>query len=95
MITTVIMLLTLCVGLVFIFMISIENLDRNLKKHKYNNENEIKTINYRFNVEYENVEKLKIDLFKSNEKNVLLEKRIVRLELQILKLSNIDTSRSY
>ena len=95
MITTVIMLLTLCVGLVFIFMISIESLDRSLKKHKYNNENEIKTINHRFNVEYENVEKLKIDLFKSNEKNVLLEKRIVRLELQILKLNNIDTSRSY
>ena len=95
MITTVIMLLTLCVGLVFIFMISIENLDRNLKKHESDNQNEMKMISHRFNTEYENVEKLKIDLFKSNEKNVLLEKRIVRLELQILKLNNIDTSRSY
>jgi len=95
MITTVIMLLTLCVGIIFIFVISVENLDRKLKKHESDNQNEMKMISHRFNTDYENAEKLKVELFKTNEKNVLLEKRIARLEIQILKLNNIDTSRSY
>jgi hypothetical protein len=95
MITTFIILLTLCVGLVFVFMASVENIERSLKKHESNNENEMKIINHRFNMEYENVERLRVDLFKANEKNVLLEKRIAKLEIQILKLNDIDTSRSY
>jgi guanylate kinase len=95
MITTVIMLLTLCVGIIFIFVISVENLDRKLKKHESDNQNEMKMISHRFNMEFENVERLRVDLFKANEKNVLLEKRIAKLEIQILKLNNIDTSRSY
>lgn len=95
MITTVIILLTICVGLVFIFMASIENFDRMLKKHESDNQNEMKMISHRFNIEYENVERLKSYLFKANEKNVLLEKRINRLEIQMLKLNNTDTSKYY
>jgi len=95
MVTTVITLLTLCVGIVFIFMISVESLDRSLKKHEYDNENEIKVINNRFNIEYENVEKLKVDLFKLKEKNIQLERQVKGLELQILKLKDIDSSKYY
>lgn len=95
MIITVIMLLTLCVGLVFVFMASIENLERSLKKHKSNNENEMKEINHRFNKVYDNEMEMKQLLFKITQTNVSLEKRIAKLEIQILKLNNIDTSKSY
>ena len=53
MITTVITLLTLCVGLVFIFIISIENLNKDIKKIEEKYKNEMDVIKHRFNIVYD------------------------------------------
>ena len=95
MITVVITLLILCVGLVFIFLISLENISKDVEKREKNHKNEMEIINHRFNIDYVNVEKLKVSLIKTNEKNVLLEKRITKLENEILQLKSGDNSKFY
>jgi ribosomal protein L24 len=79
----------------FIFLISLENIDRDIKKFESKHENEMKVISHKFNIEYENLEKLKLELFKSDEKNVSLEKRISKLEKEILQLKSGDNSKFY
>ena len=95
MVTVVITLLTLCVGLVFVFMVSIESLDKDIKiiDKKYKNEMEI--INHRFNEINNNTLRQDVEVFKLKEKNIQLEKQIKGLELQILKLKDIDSSKYY
>ena len=95
MITTVITLLTLCVGLVFIFMISIENLNKDIKKIEEKYKNEMDVINYRFNTVYNHERKYNVEIFKLEEKNTLLEKRISKLEKEILQLKSGDNSKFY
>jgi len=95
MITIIILLLVFCVGMFFIFLISLENIDRDIKKFESKHENEMKVISHKFNIEYENLEKLKLELFKSDEKNVSLEKRISKLEKEILQLKSGDNSKFY
>ena len=95
MVTVVITLLTLCVGLVFVFMVSIESLDKDIKiiDKKYKNEMEI--VNHRFNEINNNILQQDVEVFKLKEKNIQLEKQIKGLELQILKLKDIDSSKYY
>jgi hypothetical protein len=95
MVTVVITLLTLCVGLVFVFMVSIESLDKDIKiiDKKYKNEMEI--VNHRFNEINNNTLRQDVEVFKLKEKNIQLEKQIKGLELQILKLKDIDSSKYY
>jgi hypothetical protein len=95
MITIIILLLVFCVGMFFLFLISLENVSRDIKKLESKHENEMKVISHRFNIEYENLEKLKLELFKSDEKNVSLEKRISKLEKEILQLKSGDNSKFY
>ena len=95
MITTVITLLTLCVGLVFIFIISIENLNKDIKKIEEKYKNEMDVINHRFNIVYDHEGKYNVEIFKSEEKNTLLEKRISKLEKEILQLKSGDNSKFY
>ena len=77
MITTVITLLTLCVGIIFIFIISLENVSK-----------DIETV-------YDHEGKNNIKIFKLEEKNTLLEKRISKLEKEILQLKSGDNSKFY
>jgi hypothetical protein len=95
MVTVVITLLTLCVGLVFIFLISLENIDRDIKKLEKQHKNEMEVVNHRFNLVYDHEREYKTKLFKSDEKNVLLEKRISKLENEILQLKSGDNSKFY
>ena len=95
MITTVITLLTLCVGLVFIFIISIENLNKDIKKIEEKYKDKMYVINYRFNNVYDHEGKYNIEIFKLEEKNTLLEKRISKLEKEILQLKSGDNSKFY
>ena len=95
MITTVITLLTLCVGLVFIFIISIENLNKDIKKIEEKYKDKMDVINYRFNNVYDHEGKYNIEIFKLEEKNTLLEKRISKLEKEILQLKSGDNSKFY
>ena len=95
MITTVITLLTLCVGLVFIFIISIENLNKDIKKIEEKYKDKMDVINYRFNNVYDHEGKNNIKIFKLEEKNTLLEKRISKLEKEILQLKSGDNSKFY
>jgi hypothetical protein len=50
MVTVVIILLTLCVGLVLIFLASMENIDKDIKIVDKKYKNEMKIINHRFNL---------------------------------------------
>jgi hypothetical protein len=95
MVTVVITLLTLCVGLVFVFMVCIESLDKDIKIIEKRYKNEIEDINYKFNNVNNNILKQDIEFFKLKEQNTQLEKQIKRLELQILKLKDIDSSKYY
>ena len=95
MITTVITLLTLCVGLVFIFMTSLENVSKDIEKIDKKYKNEMEVINYRFNTVYDHEGKNNIKIFKLEEKNTLLEKRISKLEKEILQLKSGDNSKFY
>lgn len=95
MITTVITLLTLCVGLVFIFMTSLENVSRDIENVKKQYKNEMDVINYRFNNVYDHEGKYNVEIFKLEEKNTLLEKRISKLEKEILQLKSGDNSKFY
>jgi peptidoglycan hydrolase CwlO-like protein len=95
MVTVVITLLTLCVGLVFVFMVCIESLDKDIKIIEKRYKNEIEDINYKFNNVNNNILKQDVEFFKLKEKNTQLEKQIKGLELQILKLKDIDSSRYY
>ena len=82
MITTVITLLTLCVGIIFIFIISLENVSKDIEKIDKKYKNEMEVINYRFNTVYDH-------------ENTLLEKRISKLEKEILQLKSGDNSKFY
>jgi CRISPR/Cas system-associated protein Csx1 len=95
MVTVVIILLTLCVGLVLIFLASMENLDKDIKIVDEKYKNEIKIINHRFNEINNNTLRQDVEVFKLKEKNIQLEKQIKGLELQILKLKDIDSSKYY
>ena len=95
MITTVITLLTLCVGIIFIFIISLENVSKDIEKIDKKYKNEMEVINYRFNTVYDHEGKNNIKIFKLEEKNTLLEKRISKLEKEILQLKSGDNSRFY
>ena len=95
MVTVVITLLTLCVGLVFVFMVCIESLDKDIKIIEKRYKNEIEDINYKFNNVNNNILKQDVEFFKLKEKNTQLEKQIKGLELQILKLKDIDSARYY
>ena len=95
MITTVITLLTLCVGLVFIFIISIENLNKDIKKIEEKYKDKMDVINYRFNNVYDHEGKYNREIFKLEEKYTLLEKRISKLEKEILQLKSGDNSKFY
>jgi predicted PurR-regulated permease PerM len=95
MVTTVITLLTLCVGLVFIFLISLENIDRDIKNLEKRYKNEIDTLHYRFNKQGDkNLEFQKI-LFKIINHNTSMEERITKLENEILQLKSGDNSKFY
>ena len=54
MVTVVITLLTLCVGLVLIFLASMENVDKDIKIIEKKYKNEMEVINHRFNVVNDN-----------------------------------------
>ena len=95
MITTVITLLTLCVGIIFIFIISLENISKDIEKIDKKYKNEMEVINYRFNTVYDHEGKNNIKIFKLEEKNTLLEKRISKLEKEILQLKSGDNSKFY
>jgi hypothetical protein len=95
MVTVVIILLTLCVGLVLIFLASMENLDKDIKIVDEKYKNEMKIINYIFNEINNNTLRQDVEVFKLKEKNIQLEKQIKGLELQILKLKDIDSSKYY
>ena len=95
MITTVITLLTLCVGIIFIFIISLENVSKDIEKIDKKYKNEMEVINYRFNTVYDHEGKNNIKIFKLEEKNTLLEKRISKLEKEILQLKSGDNSKFY
>jgi len=95
MVTVVITLLTLCVGLVFVFMVSIESLDKDIKIIDQKYENEMKVINHKFNEINNNTLRHDVEVFKLKEQNIQLEKQIKGLELQILKLKDIDSSKYY
>ena len=95
MITTVITLLTLCVGIIFIFIISLENVSKDIEKIDKKYKNEMEVINYRFNTVYDHEGKYNIEIFKLEEKNTLLEKRISKLEKEILQLKSGDNSKFY
>ena len=95
MITTVITLLTLCVGIIFIFIISLENVSKDIEKIDKKYKNEMEVINYRFNNVYDHEGKYNIEIFKLEEKNTLLEKRISKLEKEILQLKSGDNSKFY
>jgi len=95
MVTIVITLLTLCVGIIFIFIISLENISKDIEKIDKKYKNEIEVINYRFNTVYDHEEKYNIKFFKLEEKNTLLEKRILKLEKEILQLKSGDNSKFY
>jgi uncharacterized membrane protein len=95
MVTTIIILLTLCVGLVFIFMASLENVSRDIKKLEKQHKNEMEVVNHRFNLVYDHEGEYKTKLFKSDEKNVSLDKRISKLEKEILQLKSGDNSKFY
>ena len=95
MVTVVITLLTLCVGLVFVFMVCIESLDKDVKNIEKRYKIEIEDINYKFNNVNNNILKQDVEVFKLKEKNTQLEKQIKGLELQILKLKDIDSARYY
>ena len=71
MITTVITLLTLCVGIIFIFIISLENVSKDIEKIDKKYKNEMEVINYRFNTVYDHEGKNNIKIFKLEEKNTL------------------------
>jgi hypothetical protein len=95
MVTVVIILLTLCVGLVLIFLASMENLNKDIKIVDEKYKNEMKIINYIFNEINNNTLRQDVEVFKLKEKNIQLEKQIKGLELQILKLKDIDSSKYY
>jgi uncharacterized membrane protein len=95
MITTVITLLILCVGIVFIFIISLENVSKDIEKVDKKYKNEMEVINHRFNTVYDHEGKYNVKFFKLEEKNTLLEKRISKLENEILQLRSGDNSRLY
>ena len=95
MITTVITLLTLCVGIIFIFIISLENVSKDIEKIDKKYKNEMEVINYRFNTVYDHEGKNNVKIFKLEEKNTLLEKRISKLEKEILQLKSGDNSKFY
>jgi predicted nucleic acid-binding Zn-ribbon protein len=95
MVTVVITLLTLCVGLVFVFMVCIESLDKDVKNIEKRYKNEIEVVNYKFNNVNNDILKQDIEFFKLKEQNTQLEKQIKGLELQILKLKDIDSARYY
>ena len=95
MVTVVITLLTLCVGIIFIFIISLENISKDIEKIDKKYKNEMEVINYRFNTVYDHEEKYNIKFFKLEEKNTLLEKRISKLEKEILQLKSGDNSKFY
>ena len=95
MVTTVITLLTLCVGIIFIFVISLENVSKDIEKIDKKYKNEIEVINHRFDNVYDHEEKYNIKFFKLEEKNTLLEKRILKLEKEILQLKSGDNSKFY
>ena len=95
MVTVVIILLTLCVGLVLIFLASMENINKDIKILDKKYKNEMKIINHRFNEINNNTLRQDVEVFKLKEKNIQLEKQIKGLELQILKLKDIDSSKYY
>jgi chaperonin cofactor prefoldin len=95
MVTTVITLLTLCVGLVFVFMASLKNISKDIEKLKNHYKNEINTINHRFDNVYDHEGKYNVKIFKLEEKNTLLDKRILKLEKEILQLKSGDNSKFY
>lgn len=98
MVTTVMILLILCVlapVIVFIFIIFVDSQKRNLKKHEFDNENEMKIINHRFNKVNNDILQQDVEVFKLKEKNIQLERQVKGLELQILKLKDIDSSKYY
>ena len=95
MVTVVIILLTLCVGLVLIFLASMENIDKDIKIIEKKHKNEMEVINHRFNLVNDNTLRQDVEVFKLKEKNIQLEKQTKELELQILKLKDIDSSKYY
>jgi hypothetical protein len=52
-------------------------------------------VNHRFNEINNNTLRQDVEVFKLKEKNIQLEKQIKGLELQILKLKDIDSSKYY
>jgi len=95
MITIIILLLVFCVGMFFIFLISLENIDRDIKNLEKRYKNEIDTLHYRFNKQGDkNLEFQKI-LFKIINHNTSMEERITKLENEILQLKSGDNSKFY
>jgi hypothetical protein len=79
----------------FIFLISLENIDRDIKSMEKRYKNEIDILHYRFNKQGDKNLEFQEILFKINNHNTSMEKRITKLENEILQLKSGDNSKFY